>query len=179
MNELILDKANIEDAEELQKVLFSTWMSTYPNEEVGVLKEDIQEFFKDSFTESVIEKRKKRISDYLNSDTKILLVAKKNGKIIGFCNGRIEDTYNQIQAIYVLPEYQCLGVGKLLFEKVKHFFNNTKDIIIEVVDYNKKAIDFYKKLGFEVSGKIISNEQLRMPCSNIILPEIEMVLKHK
>ena len=42
--------------------------------------------------------------------------------------------------------------------------------------YNQKAIDFYKKLGFEETGKNFSQERFRMKSGSII-PETELCIE--
>lgn len=51
-----------------------------------------------------------------------------------------------------------------------------KGITVEVATYNTNAIEFYKRLGFEDTGKRFSNERLKMK-SSAVLPEMEMVIK--
>ncbi len=48
--------------------------------------------------------------------------------------------------------------------------------IVHVARYNKKAIDFYRSLGFEETFKRWEDERSRMK-SGAILPLLEMVLK--
>jgi hypothetical protein len=38
-----------------------TWLATYPNERLGITVDDIEDKFKDDFTEKKIEKRKRRV----------------------------------------------------------------------------------------------------------------------
>jgi ribosomal protein S18 acetylase RimI-like enzyme len=83
---------------------------------------------------------------------------------------------NNLQAIYVLPGHQGKGIGSNLWAEALKFFDSTKDTTVEVVEYNSNAIDFYKRLGFEETGKKLANERLRMK-SGSILPEIELVIK--
>lgn len=83
---------------------------------------------------------------------------------------------NRLQTIYVLPEYQGKGIGKMLWKQAQEFFNKNKNIYVSVVTYNDKAISFYKKLGFIDNGKTWSDEKFRMK-SGSILPEMEMEIK--
>ncbi len=88
---------------------------------------------------------------------------------------RNED-YNQLKTIYVLPEFQGKGIGKMLYEEVVKFSDPEKDTIVHVATYSKQAIEFYKKLGFVDTGKRFSEERFKMK-SGAIIPEMEMILK--
>lgn len=92
------------------------------------------------------------------------------------CNGLKNKDYNELSAIYVLPKYQRLGLGYALWEEVKKFFSTEKNIIVHVASYNKKAINFYEKLGFIKTGKIFSDEKHKMR-NKAIIPETEMIIK--
>ncbi|MEE4198119.1 MAG: N-acetyltransferase [Bacteroidales bacterium] len=55
--------------------------------------------------------------------------------------------------IGVKPEYQNLGLGKLLTkESLKHAKKKGYQIKLEVHQSNKKAIEIYKKMGFSFLG---------------------------
>lgn len=60
--------------------------------------------------------------------------------------------------VVVDPEYQNQGLGKLLFNSLlRHIEENRSDILrVELVarESNVKAINFYKKLGFKVEGRL-------------------------
>lgn len=75
-----------------------------------------------------------------------------------------------------LPEYQGLGLGRVLWEEAKKIFDSQKDIIVHVASYNNKAINFYKKLGFVSTGKIFFDERFKMR-NGAIIPELEMIIK--
>ena len=82
------------------------------------------------------------------------LVKNDAGKYVGFVAYEIncEPHKTKIHKIYVLPETQGTGVGKLLFnlvvEKAKE--NNQKAVFLNVNKYNK-AKQFYEKLGFTIT----------------------------
>lgn len=94
-----------------------------------------------------------------NENNKVFLLEAEN-KIIGICNVniiKIEETHLinkrtilQIGNIGILPDYQRNGYGQILIDYVKNY--NYKDKIdniqLMVWDFNEKAINFYKKLGF-------------------------------
>ncbi len=172
--EIKIDHARPEDAEEAQLVFYCTWLDTYPNEESGITREAIEERYKDRLTPEGVAKFAEKIArPEPNSQ---FLVARMGEKIIGVCRVRKDEKQNQLGAIYVLPEYQRLGVGDKLWQEAKKFFDAGKDIIVNVAIYNNKAINFYKKLGFIDTGKRFAEENFRL-ARDISIPEMEMVIE--
>lgn len=80
-------------------------------------------------------------------------VCEFNHKIIGFLVGnKINNDLAKILMISVLETYQNRGIGNQLLlnflgEIIKH---NIKKVDLEVSTKNIKAINFYKKYGFEI-----------------------------
>ena len=64
----------------------------------------------------------------------------------------------------------------MLWASAQKHFDADKDTIVQVVTYNANAIGFYKKLGFQETGKKIMDERFRMK-SGAITPETELVIK--
>lgn len=178
MNEWIkITPAIQEDAEGILNVLHKTWIATYPNKEHGITKEDIEESFKDSFTEENLNKLKNKIANFQENDKR--LVAKINDQVIGIARIIINEENNKLETIYVLPEYQGKGIGKMLWEEAKKFCDQAKNIIVHVATYNQNTIEFYKKLGFEDTGKRFNDNTWRMKKIGASIPEMEMVIKTK
>ena len=171
---IMIELARPQDAEEIQLVFYRTWLHTYPNAEIGVTSQDIEDRFKDKLTAEGVEKYKDRIKK--QPDDQRMLVAKLNNKIVGACVLVRHTNNNELRAIYVLPEFQGKGVGMALWQQSLAFFDKEKDIVLEVATYNTKAIDFYTKLGFKDTGKRFRNERFRMK-SGVVIPEMEMILK--
>ena len=167
--------ATAEEVRGVAEVFYKTWLATYPNEEVGITTDDIEDKFKDSFTEEDLKKRAEKIKN--TNDGKMLL-AKEGDRVVGLVRLTFHPDKNQLQAIYVLPEYQGRGVGKMLWAAAQKLFDPTKDTIVQVATYNMPAIEFYKKLGFVDTGKRWSDEKFRMK-SGAVIPEMEMILKAK
>lgn len=166
----------IEDVPDIQEVFYRTWLATYPNEEVGITLADIEEKYKDRYSEEAINKRK---NDILHpSPDSFFLVAKEDNLVVGVCRSRKENDYNELTAIYVLPDYQQKGIGRMLWEKTLEFLGDQKDIIVHVAAYNQPAINFYQRIGFVDSGKRMA-EKHKMPISGVYIPEIELVIKAK
>lgn len=177
-NKIKIFFAKPEDVRGIQEVFYRAWLKTYPNEELGITADDIEERFRESSTDEALSERAKSIENLPEDES--LFVAKEGEKIIGACRIVRAKERNRLQALYVLPEYQNRGIGMMLWEEAKKAFGKDKgkDIIVAVAIFNKKAIDFYKKLGFEDTGRRFTDERLRMK-SGAIIPEMEMVIKEE
>lgn len=59
-------------------------------------------------------------------------------------------------SVAVLPEYQGKGVGKLIMEYVIQYARSNKfnRISLEVIQSNPNLIQYYKKLGFEITAEL-------------------------
>ena len=59
---------------------------------------------------------------------------------------------NEIDDLIVNTKYQGQGYGKqILLWALEHM--NSERIILHVADWNKRAINMYKKYGFEITGE--------------------------
>ncbi len=172
----LIRKAVIEDYLSMHRVYFETWLDTYPNKKFNIKAEDIVYKFNKKLDKKQVLVGKERISKIGKKE--LLLVLEYQGEIIALCNALEKDSYNQLQAIYVLPKYHGLGFGYALWQEAKNIFNPHKDIIVNVASYNNKAINFYKRLGFKRTGKMFFDERFRMR-NGAMIPEIEMIIKNK
>jgi len=171
MIEIVFPKP--EDAEAIQMVFYKSWLDTYPNKEVGITIDDVEHWYKDDWN-GKIEKQRARIAN--PPENQSFFIAKDGDNVVGVCRIVKYPDKNQLQAIYVLPDQQRKGIGKMLWDKALEILDPSKDTIVQVADYNKKAIEFYKKLGFVDTGKRFSDEHFRMK-SGAIIPEMEMIIK--
>lgn len=169
MNSIVISEAKPEDAAGIRKVQRDTWMCTYPNEKLGITPKDVEEKV-DEMQTGGIERLVERIKDDKNSRT---YVAKDGDQIVGFVGAQKTEEINRLRAIYVLSSYHGQGIGRSLLEKALEFLGEEKDISLEVVEYNTKAIEFYKKNGFKEKGPI-STAISQLP-SGKEFPEIEMI----
>ncbi len=165
-----------EDAKGITTVLYKTWLNTYPNEKLGITIEDIEESYKDVFSEEQIEERAERLKHIPDNQKRV--VAKDSDSVVGVATMVKNDANNQLRTMYVLPEYQGKGIGTSLWNEVKNFIDPLKETIVHVADYNENAIKFYEKLGFVDTGKRWKDEKGKMK-SGAYIPEMEMVLRRK
>ncbi len=75
-----------------------------------------------------------------------------------------------------MPQFQNNGIGKKLYNEISKFFNPSQKTIVKVATYNKKAIEFYKKLGFIDTGKRFTNDKI-ITKKGVNIPKMEMVLE--
>jgi len=136
----------VNDAEGVFNVQKMTWIDSYPNEKYGVKREDIVERFADE--KKFIAKTRKKVEGYGKDICG--WVVELDGKIVGFSATYKDKGKNLVGAIYVLPEHQGKGIGKILLQKVLDFLKDSKEIWLEVASYNKNAINFYEKSGFHI-----------------------------
>jgi ribosomal protein S18 acetylase RimI-like enzyme len=166
---IIISEAIPEDAVGIRKIQKETWLCTYPNEKLGVTKADIEEKVNElqaKGTESLVERIK-------NDESSKTYVARDGSEIVGYVAVQKTEDENKIRAIYVLAPYQGQGIGRSLMEKALEFMGSDKRISLEVVSYNTKAIEFYKRFGFVEDGEIV--DETYHLASGKALPEIRMI----
>ena len=161
------------DVRGMQEVLYRTWLATYPDEKTGITVDDIEDRYTNAFTEESLKGGADIVANPRKGETR--LVAKEGDRVVGVCLVIEREDANQLQAIYVLPEYQRRGVGRLLYEEAQKVFDPKKDTIVQVATYNTNAIEFYKRLGFQDTGKRWEDEKFKMK-SGAVLPQLEMAI---
>lgn len=156
------------DASEICYVHKLVWLSTYPNQEIGITEDDIKTLKLDGSERVAI--RTRFLQDQ-SGDNKTY-IAMYGHKIIGFCVGSKTATNNLIRSLYVLPDFQGRGIGRKLLLTIIEWLGSGKDIVLGVASYNKKAQDFYLKLGFTHTGEV--KEFITKPNGKSI-PELVML----
>lgn len=89
-------------------------------------------------------------------------VAVCDGRVIGLCGcsaSRDADTppdTGEIQGIYLLRDFQHLGLGRALMEDALRRLQESgyRKVTLWVLDSNAKAIRFYEKAGFSPDGAV-------------------------
>ncbi|QUR94471.1 GNAT family N-acetyltransferase [Macrococcoides canis] len=129
-----------DDISKIQHIAKLSWHDTYE----GIIPRHIQENFLDiAYSTSMLEKRLAMTHMY---------VAEYSGKVTGFANfSKPDDQHiSELTAIYILPDYQRLGIGLALLEYGISTLEQIRNIDVIVEKANFKGYNFYKKLGFEV-----------------------------
>lgn len=145
---IIIEKAQPQDAKEILEFLKITGGET-----------DNLTFGSEGIPISV-EAEEKYIESLLNSNSSVMLAAKKDGKIVGTASfqgfERERMKHRGEIAVSVLKSEWGQGIGKMLMETVIKFAKETAKaeiISLEVRSDNERAIGLYKKFGFEKIGE--------------------------
>ena len=140
--------ATSNDFKLIQNIAYATWPETYGQ----ILSKDQLEFMLDKFYS--LENLQ------ANCDSKQLFFIIEEEKtpkgflvIEHFHNG---EKVTKIHKIYILPNNQGKGIGKLALDFVADLAknNNSQKLRLNVNKFNK-AIDFYKKIGFVVVDEVV------------------------
>lgn len=117
--------------------------------------EDFKEYLNSAFGEEALFKE-------LNDDNSSFYLAYNNAMLVGYIKlnemesqSEIKDSNSmEIERIYVLSEFQGQGIGAWLLTQVISMarFKNKYYLWLGVWELNKKAIKFYKRLGFYKFG---------------------------
>jgi diamine N-acetyltransferase len=84
----------------------------------------------------------------------IFLLAKLNGEYLGYASYELnykESPKTKLHKIYILPDTQGKGIGKMLLEEVEFAAKkNANTSILLNVNRLNEAINFYEKIGFTI-----------------------------
>lgn len=97
---------------------------------------------------------KTKLESAINDPNQAFWLAEENGKILGFCgieHGYQEEGITRIHKLYILPDTQGSGLGKIFINQVEDQAKKHGDNTLHLnVNKENKAIGFYQKQGFSV-----------------------------
>jgi ribosomal protein S18 acetylase RimI-like enzyme len=135
------------ELEIVRNLAFQIWPNTYSS----ILSKEQLDYMLHTFYDL----------EYLENQIKenqIFLLVKKDAKYLGFCSYEINynsTTKTKLHKIYVLPEGQGFGIGKILIKTVENIAQNNAntEVILNVNRYNN-ALGFYQKIGYHISETV-------------------------
>ncbi len=136
-------KATAADLKSISEIAHKTWPHTYGE----ILSQAQLDYMLDTFySDSALRENLENGHEFI--------LAKEDNICLGFAS--FEHRYQnenttKIHKIYILPETQGKGIGKLLIDSIAEFAkeNNSNSLLLNVNRFNK-ALTFYQKLGFEI-----------------------------
>lgn len=97
------------------------------------------------------------LEEQITTGNHSFLIAKEADRNIGYLSFELnykKQPKTKIHKIYLLPDTQGKGVGRLLFDEVSRIaLNNTNHTLSLNVNRDNTAVNFYEKIGFEIIGK--------------------------
>lgn len=139
--------ASPSDFSTIKALAYAIWPDTYG----AILSQEQLEYMLGAFySEEAL------LDNYLEKGHRFLLV-KEDETVLGFASYEHlykETNTTRIHKIYLLPETQGRGLGKLLIQEIEKIAleNHADKLSLNVNRFNK-AKDFYTKIGFEIVGE--------------------------
>jgi ribosomal protein S18 acetylase RimI-like enzyme len=136
--DITIRKMKKRDIPAVRDVARKSWNAAYK----GIIPEDVQErFLSYAYSDQMLKKKRRRTHIY---------VAVLGKEVIGFANftKMSRDMQVHLYAIYIYPEYQDRKIGSALLE-IGHRELGATEITLHVEKQNQKALQFYKRKGFE------------------------------
>ncbi|MFV8372320.1 GNAT family N-acetyltransferase [Flavobacterium sp. LB2P74] len=139
-----LKQASIADLNTIQEIANITWPITYGE----ILSKEQLNYMMDLIysDESLIKQiqKKEQLFYIVNEETSILA-------FIAIEHNYKNEAVTRIHKIYILPEAQGKGIGKILIDAVQKLATENKSTSLSLnVNRFNKALAFYQKLGFEI-----------------------------
>lgn len=146
MRDVRVQPAEARHLEGVQRVAQTTWRATYRG---TILDADIERFLERNYSIAALEQ-------ILERPLISLHVALDGEELVGYATAGV-NRYGEAElfAIYVLPDYQGRGVGRLLWQAARAFLAATgrDDFILWVLDSNETARRFYERQGARFAGE--------------------------
>jgi ribosomal protein S18 acetylase RimI-like enzyme len=147
---LLLAEAAIQDFKTIREIAYKSWPSTYGS----ILSKEQIDYMLDLFYSE------QALLENLNQKGHRFLLVNEGEVCLGFASyehNYLNQKCTRLHKIYLLPEAQGKGAGKLLIEAVENLAKENQSVVVSLnVNKFNTAISFYKKIGFEV----VSEEEI-------------------
>lgn len=141
-------EATSKDIKTIQDIAYTTWPLTYGEIlSLEQLQYMLDLFYSvDALNKQMVEKEQ------------LFYLIQENELVIGFIgieHNYQNKTFTKIHKIYLLPETQGKGIGKLAIETIGEFAkeNKSTSLLLNVNRFNK-ALHFYEKIGFKIIDEV-------------------------
>ncbi len=145
---ITISEAGLNDVKIIQEITNITWPITYGD---ILAKEQLEYMLDLIYSDEALSRQieNKEQLFYLISDSESTI------GFIGIEHNYKNEAITKIHKIYLLPETQGKGYGKKVFEFIEKLAleNNSTALLLNVNRFNT-ALNFYKKLGFEINETV-------------------------
>lgn len=144
----MIKQCTVDDLTTLKKVGYDTFYETFHAQNKP---ENLDNYLKRAFTDE-------KLLAELNQPHSVFYFIYYKGQVAGYLKVNLYEAQSEpmgdeaceIERIYLLNQYQGLGLGKLLYDKALEIAkeNGKQKIWLGVWEKNERAIAFYQRLGF-------------------------------
>jgi ribosomal protein S18 acetylase RimI-like enzyme len=125
-------------------------------------------FYRDGLTAKEIAENDRIISiaertarEAVDHPQRAIFLAKDEGRLAGFVIvDRKDPAMPEIDWLIVGVEWQGKGVAHRLMEQALAWIGEGLPVQLGVIHFNERAIAFYKKFGFEDTGRIVGRHKI-------------------
>lgn len=171
-SDAVIKEAQMSDAAAIDAVAKEGWLATYPNEQLGITREDILKMNWGS--PDRIQRWKNRIGSGWNK----IFVLQKEGRVIGFCYAEEGERENYLRALYIHPKHHGSGHGIALMKHALAWLGRKRPVRLWVAAYRPNTIRFYEQFGFEDQGVDEDPESGHLP-GGMVIPQRTMRLRRE
>lgn len=144
---ITIREAQAQDFKTIQEIAYKTWPDVYGE----ILSADQLDYMLKAFYSE------KTLKENVVDKGHHFILAFENDFCLGFASFQhdyLDEKVTRLHKIYLLPQAQGKGAGKLLVNAVIHYAkeNHSTTISLNVNRFNK-ALVFYQNLGFEIVGE--------------------------
>lgn len=145
---ITISEATISDIKIIQDIVYTTWPITYGE----ILAAEQLKYMLDLFYSE------DALTDQFDKKEQLFYLITEEETTLGFIG--IEHNYQnkaitKIHKIYILPQTQGKGIGKITIEGIEKLAleNNSASLLLNVNRFNN-ALQFYEKVGFKVIDEV-------------------------
>jgi len=142
VKDVIIREWTLEDLPAVQHVLLTTWLDAYAS---FIPEEDLRAYFEEHYNLPALQAlyHSRGVGGY---------VAEVGGSLAAYVKTQfsVEEKRFYVSSLYVLPEYQGLGLGTRLMRSAEQcaLTYNVDEIWLGVMTQNLPALKWYRSMGF-------------------------------
>ncbi|WP_439272400.1 GNAT family N-acetyltransferase [Pseudochrobactrum sp. HB0163] len=140
-----LRSANKDDLQAVHQLLVKTWHATF-DDVLGA--ETVNKVTGEYHSIAALSRNlAKPYSEFVVADD-------GEGRLVGMAfASQSKQAVAQLHQLYVDPEYHIQGIGTMLLAEMETAFPDVEKLALEVIAKNHKAVEFYRRKGFEKTGE--------------------------
>lgn len=163
---------NKSDVQSVFSVLLISWLDTYVNDALDITREFILDGQTKMLEYSFFENQCKFEYFQNTKDNLHLVAVDENEIVVGFLHCQRAGGKQFLDGLYLLPEFKGTGLAQEFIRKFDAWEDKYMDTELGVVEYNARAIKFYKNFGFRPNG-VKYNFRDKIPCIDMVKTNVK------